>query len=79
MQGNCLNIWKYFIVAAMVIYQSNFNAVLAQVSISQPNPDVDKDTVTITFDPNDGNGVFARYQGPVYIHSGVVTNRSNLP
>ncbi len=79
MQGNHLNIWKYFIVVAMVFYQSNSNAVLAQVSIWPLNPDVDKDTVTITFDPNDGNGVFAGYQGPVYIHTGVVTDRSGHP
>ena len=34
------------------------------------------DTVTIFFDASEGNGALADFAGPIYAHTGVITNRS---
>ncbi|OWY21023.1 DUF4968 domain-containing protein [Sphingobacteriales bacterium UPWRP_1] len=50
-----------------------------QVSITPQNPFADTDTVTITYNPKEGNGALANETGAIYIHTGVVTDRSSHP
>ncbi|QQS27611.1 MAG: DUF4968 domain-containing protein [Sphingobacteriales bacterium] len=70
---------KFIGVLAGLFFGIHQNIALAQVSISPPNPDVNTDTVTLTFKPKEGNAVLSDFKDAVYIHTGVVTDRSSHP
>ncbi|TGE24928.1 T9SS type A sorting domain-containing protein [Hymenobacter aquaticus] len=48
----------------------------AQVVTAQPTFFRDTDQVTLTFDATQGNGALAGFTGPVYIWTGVITDKS---
>ncbi|SNR33846.1 alpha-amylase family glycosyl hydrolase [Hymenobacter mucosus] len=51
----------------------------AQVVTTQPTFFRDTDAVTLTFDASQGNRALANFTGDVYVHTGVITNRSTTP
>lgn len=72
--------YRFYRAIGLLLFIGLFPALTsAQVSISPQNPDVDNDLVTITFNANEGNAALANYTQPIYIHTGVVTEKSGHP
>ncbi|MBT9392807.1 T9SS type A sorting domain-containing protein [Hymenobacter sp. NST-14] len=51
----------------------------AQVVTTQPTFFTDADAVTLTYDATKGNAALANFSGDVYVHTGVITDKSTTP
>ena len=54
---------------------SSFTSFSQVVRIDPPNPPINEN-VTIYYDASEGNKTLKDYKGDVYLHTGVITNRS---
>ncbi|PJJ59649.1 DUF4961 domain-containing protein [Hymenobacter chitinivorans] len=64
------------LLGLMLLLSGGITAVQAQVVTTQPTFFRDTDQVTLTFDATQGNGALAGFTGPVYIWTGVITDKS---
>ena len=51
----------------------------AQVVTTQPTFFTDADAVTLTYDASKGNAALANFTGDVYVHTGIITDKSASP
>jgi oligosaccharide 4-alpha-D-glucosyltransferase len=63
---------NYLLLFFLFVYNSAFSQV---VRIDPPNPPI-TENVTIYYDASEGNKSLMNYKGDVYLHTGVITNRS---
>lgn len=52
---------------------------LSQVVTFEPSFATQNDTLTLTFDATQGNGELAGFSGDVYLHTGLITDKSSSP
>ncbi|MCB2407812.1 alpha-amylase family glycosyl hydrolase [Hymenobacter lucidus] len=60
----------------LLLLAGGITTAQAQVVTTQPTFFRDTDQVTLTFDATQGNGALAGFTGPVYIWTGVITDKS---
>ena len=53
-----------------------YNFINAQIIVVDPPFPTDQDEVTVTFNAQEGSGGLAGYDGTVYAHTGVITDKS---
>jgi oligosaccharide 4-alpha-D-glucosyltransferase len=66
---------KYFVTTflASLLFISSITGQIAWLKPSNPKPD---EKITLYFNPAEGNAALKDYKGTVYLHTGVITNRS---
>ena len=64
---------KFSIFIISIFLSIGMNAQIAWLVPSDPKPD---DEVTLFFNPTEGNASLKTYTGTVYLHTGVITDRS---
>jgi alpha-glucosidase (family GH31 glycosyl hydrolase) len=64
---------KFSIFILSIFLSIGLNAQIAWLVPSDPKPD---DEVTLFFNPTEGNASLKNYTGTVYLHTGVITDRS---
>ncbi|TGE18290.1 DUF4961 domain-containing protein [Hymenobacter elongatus] len=67
------------LLGLILLLTGGITAAQAQVVTAQPTFFRDTDQVTLTFDAAQGNSALAGFTGPVYIWSGVITDKSMSP
>ncbi len=72
---------KNFLVLGSVFLTLLFLPIIAlsQVVTFEPSFATQNDTLTLTFDATEGNGELAGFNGDVYLHTGVITDKSSNP
>ncbi|UOQ70288.1 DUF4961 domain-containing protein [Hymenobacter cellulosilyticus] len=64
------------LLGLLLLLTGGMTATQAQVVTTQPTFVRDNEPVTLTFDATQGNGALAGFTGPVYIWTGVITDKS---
>ncbi|WBO85573.1 DUF4961 domain-containing protein [Hymenobacter yonginensis] len=64
------------LLLSLVAMLAGMPVLRAQVVVTEPVFFQDTTPITLTFDATKGNGALAGFTGPVYIWTGVITNRS---
>jgi len=67
------------ILALFAIFLTFQVASIAQVVTFEPSFATQNDTLTLTFDATKGNGELVGFTGDVYLHTGVITDKSSNP
>jgi len=72
---------KNFLATASLFLAFLFLPVitLSQVVTFEPSFATQNDTLTLTFDATQGNGELAGFSGDVYLHTGLITDKSSSP
>ena len=64
---------RFLYLGLIILLSFNSDAQIAWLEPSNPNPE---DKITLYFDSQKGNTALKDYEGDVYIHTGVITDRS---
>ncbi|UOQ50988.1 DUF4961 domain-containing protein [Hymenobacter cellulosivorans] len=64
------------LLGLLLLLSGGITTAQAQVVTAQPTFFRDTDQVTLTFNATQGNGALANFTGPVYIWTGVITDKS---
>lgn len=70
---------KKFSVVLLWLLFSFFNISIAQLLVTTPDFPTDNSSLTITLDATKGNKGLQGFAGPVFLHTGVITNLSTSP
>jgi len=65
--------YKTIILLLLIICASDLNAQVAWLTPEDPSID---DEVTLTFNAKEGNGALANHDKTVYLHTGIITEKS---